>query len=151
MPDQTSSSNEADQALRAAIVAQLVAAGWTAIERSTAIAIKTYDTAVGPKDAHVYLADFGSSETNYVLQGEYYSEGSNVLSARGILIPKDAEPAAARTLTERFAAGAEQAVLDSYAARLLHRWGYRVGQAHQGEEEERGEGEGEGDAPAPSM
>ncbi|MFJ1470147.1 ADP-ribosyltransferase-containing protein [Massilia orientalis] len=147
MPGQTSASNETDQALRAAIVAQLVAAGWAAIERSTAIALKTYDTAVGRKDAHAYLADFGPSETNYVLQGEYYSEGSNVLSARGILIPKDADLAAAKTLTERFATGAEAAVLDSYAARLLHKFGYRAGQAHQGEEE----GEGGGEAPAPSM
>lgn len=147
MPEQTSTSDETDQALRAAIVAQLVAAGWTAMERSTAIAIKTYDTAVGPKDAHVYLADFGPSETNYVLQGEYYSEGSNALSARGILIPKDADPKAAKTLTEHFATGAEAAVLDSYAARLLHKFVYRAGQAHQEEEE----GEGEGEAPAPSM
>ena len=149
MPDQTSTSNNTDQALRAAIVAHLVAAGWTALERSTAIAIKTYDTAVGPKDAHVYLADFGPGETNYVLQGEYYSEGSNVLSARGILIPKDADPAAVTTLTERFAASAEHAVLDSYAARLLHKFGYRAGQAQQGEE--GGDSEGEGETPAPSM
>lgn len=147
MPAQTSTCNETDQTLRAAIVAQLVEAGWTAIERSTAIAIKTYDTAVGPKDAHVYLADFGPSETNYVLQGEYYSEGSDVLSARGILVPKDADLATANTLTERFATDAEAAVLDSYAARLLHKFGYRAGQTHQGEEE----GEGEGEAPAPSM
>lgn len=147
MPDQTSTSDETNQALRPAIVAQLVAAGWTALERSPSIAIKTYDTAVGPKDAHVYLVDFGPSETNYFLQGEYYSEGSNVLGARGILIPKDADLAAVRTLTERFAAGAEQAVLDSYAARLLHKFGYRAGQAHQREDE----GEGDDDAPAPSM
>lgn len=147
MPEQTSTSNEADQALRAAIVAQLAAAGWTAIERSTAIAIKTYDTAVGPKVAHVYLADFGPGETNYVLQGVYFSEGSNVLSARGILIPKDADLTAAKTLTERFATGAEETVMDSYAARLLHKFGYRAGQARQGDEE----GEGEGEAPAPSM
>jgi hypothetical protein len=90
-------------------------------------------------------AVFGPSEANYVLQGEYYSEGSNVLSARGILVPKGADLAAARTSTERFAAGAEKAVLDSYAARLYHEFGYRAGQAHQGEEE------GESEAPAPSM
>lgn len=145
MPDHTSTSNDTDQALRAAIVAQLVASGWTALERTTAIAIRAYDTAVGRKDAHVYLAGFGPTEPNYVLQGEYYSQGSNVLSARGILIPKDADLAAAKTLTERFAAGAEQAVMESYAARLLHKFGYRVGQAHQCEEE------GEGESPAPSM
>lgn len=147
MPDQTSTSIDTDQALRAAIVAQLAAAGWTALEQSTAIAIKTYETAVGPKDAHAYLADFGPGEANYVLRGEYYSEGSDVLSACGVLIPKNANPAVVRTLAERFAAGAEQAVLESYAARLYHRWGYRAGQAHQREEE----GEGEGEAPAPSM
>ena len=146
MPDQTCTSNDTDQALRAAIVAQLVAAGWTALERSTAIAIKTYDTAVGQKDAHVYIADFGPGERNYVLQGEYYSEGSNVLSANGVLIPKDADLATAAALTERFAAGAERDVLASYAARLHLRWGGQVG-GGAGEEDE----EGAGEAASPSM
>jgi hypothetical protein len=82
-----------------------------------------------------------------VLQGEYYSEGSNVLSARGILIPKDADLSAAKTLTERFAAGAEKEVLDSYAKRLYHRWCNQMDQARQAE----GAGDGAGDAPAPSM
>lgn len=145
VPDQTTTAIETDQALRAAIAAQLAAAGWVLLKQTTAIAMKTYPTAVGPKDAHAYLADFGPSERNYVLQGEYYSEGSNVLSAHGLLIPKDADLATASTLTERFAAGAEKAVLESYAARLYLRWGGQIG----GDVD--CEGQGDGEAASPSM
>jgi hypothetical protein len=145
MPNDTIATEDAGQALRAAITAQLSAAGWTPLAGTTAIALKTYQTAVGPKDAHAYIADFGPNEPNYVLRGEYYSEGSNVLSADGVLIPKDADPATATALVEQFAAGAEKSVLDSYAARLHLRWGGQVG---GGDDRE---GEEEGEAASPSM
>jgi hypothetical protein len=80
MPDQTSTSYETDQALRAAIVALLVAAGWTALERSTAIAMKTYDTAVGPKDAHVYLADFGRARPTTCCRASITARGRTCLA-----------------------------------------------------------------------
>lgn len=138
MKDQIKTTEQADQALRAAIVAQLVADGWIAVPNGTAIAIKSYATAVGPKDALVYLADFGRNEANYVLQGEYYSEGRNALAADAVLIPKSGDPAEVMRLVERFAAGAEKSVLESYAARL-----YLLGvrPADQAEEvDEEGEG-----------
>lgn len=54
MHGQTDSMATDKQERRAAIVAQLAAAGWTPIQGRTAIANKTYPTAVGPKEAQVY-------------------------------------------------------------------------------------------------
>lgn len=147
MSVQPSTTENNDQALRAAIVAQLVAAGWVSLEKGTAIAKKTYRTAVGLKEALVYLADFGPNETNYLLQGEYYSEGRNVLSAEAVLIPKQGETAAVMRLTDRFAAAAEKSVLESYAARLYSLGIMPASEARHG----AGEGEGEEAPAAPSM
>jgi hypothetical protein len=132
----------ADKALRSTILAQLAAAGWTPLEGGTAIANKMYETAVGLKEAQVYLADYGPTSENYVLQGQYYSEGRNVLGGSGILIPKAGDEGTVRQLTQKFGAGAEKEVLQSYAARLL-----RLGHVpdDQGGEDEEGESQ------APSM
>lgn len=137
MHDHTNSMATNNQELRAAILVQLVAAGWTPIKGGTAIANKIYPTAVGPKEAQVYLADFGAEEANYVLQGQYYSEGRNVLAGDSVLIPKAADGEHVRRLTDQFAAAAEATVLDSYAARLYHRRGQASATGtDQGEEEE---------------
>lgn len=125
---------DADKALRSTIVAQLAAAGWTPLEGGAAIANKMYETAVGLKEAQAYLADCGSTSENYVLQGQYYSEGRNVLGGSGILIPKAGDEPTVTQLTQKFAAGAEKEVLQSYAARLLRLRGVRDIQG--GEEEE---------------
>lgn len=145
MPDKTTTPEADDQALRAVIVARLVAHGWTAVPNGTAIAIKSYVTAVGPKDAFVYLADFGASEANHVLKGEYYSEGRNALAADAVLIPKSGDAAEMARLTDRFAEGAEKSVLETYAARL-----YSLGVRPAGQAEEFGE-EGEDAPPAPAL
>ena len=147
MHDQTDSMATDNQEPRAAVVAQLAAAGWTPIRSGTAIAKKIYPTAVGPKEAQVYLAGFGTEDPNYVLQGQYYSEGRNVLAGDSVLIPKAAGGEQVRRLTDQFAAAAEATVVDSYAARL-----YRSrGQACAASTEQDGEDEA-GDAPqAPSM
>jgi hypothetical protein len=143
VPDHTSTPDETAQALRAAIVATLAGAGWVYLEKGTAIASKTYPTAVGPKESLAYLADFGPSETSYLLQGQYHSEGWNVLGARTVSIPKNGDPATVMRLVETFAAGAEEAVMQSYAARL-----YRLPDAPT---DETGQGEGESEDSAPSM
>ena len=103
--------------LKAEVVAELVALGWTA-SGYTAIASKTYRTAVGPKEAHVYLAGENTDWDNCWLAGDYQSEGRNILS-RGLLIPKNADTATVRDLIRRFAADADLLVSQSYAARLL--------------------------------
>jgi len=136
----------ADEALRSTIVAQLAAVGWTPLEGGAAIANKMYETAVGLKEAQVYLADYGPTSENYVLQGQYHSEGRNVLGGSGILIPKFSDEATVTQLTQKFAAGAEKEVLQSYAARLLRsREEIAVQGVHDASEEEEGEN------PAPPM
>jgi len=142
MSNHDNTRGDADKALRSTIAAQLAAAGWTALGGGTAIANKMCETAVGLKEAQVYLADHGPTSENYVLQGQYYSEGRNVLGGSAILIPKAGEEATVTQLTQKFAAGAEKEVLQSYAARLLR---LRDVAADQGEEVE------EGLSQAPSM
>lgn len=144
MPNLDNTRGDADQALRSTIVTQLAAAGWTPLEGGTAIANKMYETAVGLKEAQVYLADYGPTSENYVLQGQYYSEGRNVLGGSGILIPKAGDEVTVMQLTQKFAAGAEKEVLQSYAARLLKRPDVSASQSDQVEDEE-------GESPAPSM
>jgi hypothetical protein len=142
MSNHDNTQGDAGKALRSTIVAQLAAAGWTALEGGTAIANKMYETAVGLKEAQAYLADYGPTSENYVLQGQYYSEGRNVLGGSGILIPKAGDEATVTQLTQKFAAGAEKEVLQSYAARLLR---LRDVPDDQGVEED------DGTSPAPSM
>jgi len=134
MPHHATTNDAADKALRSTIVAQLAAAGWTPLEGGTAIANKMYETAVGLKEAQAYLADYGPTTESYVLQGQYYSEGRNILGGSGILIPKAGDEAAVTQLTQKFAAGAEKEVFQSYAARLLRLRDVPDDQA--GEEEE---------------
>ncbi|MNR71865.1 hypothetical protein D3C71_25440 [compost metagenome] len=100
------------------VVARLASHGWTPIEGGTAIARKTFDTAVGPKEALVYLTNSRDDDPNRTLQGDYQSEGRNVLEPHGVLLPKAAEPVMVDALVDKFVAGAERAVGESYAARL---------------------------------
>ena len=144
MPNHANIPDDADKALRSTIVAQLAAAGWTPLEGGTAIANKMYETAVGLKEAQAYLADYGPTTENYVLQGLYNSEGRNILGGSGILIPKAGDEATVAQLTQKFAAGAEKEVLQSYAARLLKRPEVSASQSDQVEDEE-------GESLAPSM
>lgn len=101
---------------KVAVTQVLSAHGWQILD-STAVAIKTYDTAVGPKEALAYLTK--GDGYNVTLFGTYYSEGRNVLEAHGQLIPVDADEATALAAAERFAADADKHIGNSYAARLL--------------------------------
>jgi hypothetical protein len=106
--------------LEATIAAHLSELGWKRLTGGTAIASKSYATAVGPKEALVYLQDFGS-QCDYVgLAGEYVSEGRNALDSQGQLIPRSAEGDALLATVQRFAADCDAAVAQTYAARLLH-------------------------------
>lgn len=94
----------------------LVALGWQAVD-GTAVASKTYKTAVGPKVAFVYVADYGPTEENVQLNGDYVSEGNNVLAC-GVSIPKAAVGDSLAALVKKFAVNADRAVDESYARRL---------------------------------
>lgn len=104
------------QLLKQQITAQLQALGWTAID-STALAFKEFATAVGTKTAHVYLAEW-KGEANAVLEGDYQSEGRNILEPWSRLVPKDADADIVRALVTQFVQHIERTVLQSYAAAL---------------------------------
>lgn len=97
---------------------RLLHMGWTLTKRS-AIARKTFATAVGPKEAFVYLYEGASYETNMMIVGDYQSEGRNILCPESRLIPKDCDDEQAAKIIDDFAANAEKVIQASYAARLL--------------------------------
>jgi len=61
----------------------------------------------------------GSEASHVSLVGEYWSEGSDVLAAKRVIIPRTADQPTLTKLVGRFAASADAAVQASYAARLL--------------------------------
>lgn len=76
-------------------------------------AVKSFDTAVGPKEANVILRP--SSEGGWWLSGHYTSEGRNVLSTCDVHIASSTEIASAVAF---FAGEVDKAVHESYAASL---------------------------------
>jgi hypothetical protein len=104
--------------LEKSIQAYLAELGWTVLD-STAIASKMYDTAVGPRQALVYVQDFGPQEGVVRLMGDYQSEGRNCLSTTSVAITRFADEETIKALTQQFAAEADKAVGESYAMRLL--------------------------------
>lgn len=94
--------------------------GWTVLD-STAIALKEFNTAVGPKEAHAYVQDFGPGNDSVMLAGVYYSEGRNILEPLGRLVPRDADDVRLDQEAAAFAQHVERAVAQSYAAKLLTR------------------------------
>jgi hypothetical protein len=91
--------------------------GWDVTHRGTAIGTKVYETAVGPKEALVFLTNSKPDDPNRTLRGEYVSEGRNVMP--GLLIPKATTVVQVEDLVRQFAQTADAAVADSYAVRLL--------------------------------
>jgi len=103
-------------AMRAAVTFHLVAAGWTESDGS-AVAVKTFDSAVGPKEAFAYFNAW-PSEANAALAGDYRSEGSNILENCDVLLPKDSTDEQLGQLVQSFVAGTEHKISESYAVRL---------------------------------
>lgn len=112
----------AKEEMRQAICGQLEELGWTS-ESSTALASRVYQTAVGDKVAFAYLADYGQGSDSFLLQGEYWSTGSNCLGPCSVAIPKSAELDKVKQLAMRFASKADEAINESYARRLHLRYG----------------------------
>lgn len=98
------------------IVGVLAGHGWL-VACGSALAYKTYHTAVGPKQALAYLEDWAGC-SNFMLKGDYWSEGRNVLAAHAVLIPKTADVGAVSRLANQFAADTDKVVAGTYAARL---------------------------------
>jgi hypothetical protein len=102
----------------AMVTPRLVSLGWTPVD-GTAIASKTYATAVGPKTAHIYLADYGPDCVNVALEGDYRSEGRNILEPCITLLPRSAQGILLSEVVKQFAQRIDDTVASSYAGRLL--------------------------------
>lgn len=101
----------------ALVAALLRPHGWL-LDCHSAIARKSYATAVGPKEALAYASYWPNSQCLY-LTGEYLSEGSNALAIHGVLLPNTANAAMIKPLVDHFAVACDTAVANTYAARLL--------------------------------
>jgi hypothetical protein len=104
--------------LRRRIQEHLISHDWSC-DTYVALASRFYPTAVGLKRADAYLCDFGSNAPSALLQGDYRSEGRNVLESHFVCIPKAVDEATLSALVAQFVAAADAAVHASYAARLL--------------------------------
>ncbi|TXG96143.1 MAG: hypothetical protein E6R08_10240 [Nevskiaceae bacterium] len=100
------------------VISALQSLGWQ-VSDGAAIAVKTFETAVGPKQAIAYLSPARPGAYHRSLFGDYQSEGRNILAPHGELIAIDAGPADAERIARRFAAEVDAVVADSYAVRLL--------------------------------
>jgi len=114
--------NSVYEALVLQIKRALALHGWTPLD-SVCLAYRDYPTAVGTKRALTFLSDFGPNTRHLMLRGQYYSEGTNVIEADCLLIPKTADPGTLEHLVARFATAADAHVQASYAARLLRVFG----------------------------
>lgn len=106
--------------IRSAVLLVLTKNGWTAYAGGPALATKSFDSAVGPKEAVAWFPlRLRSDQLDITLSGVYYSEGCNILSAKSALIPVGATVEQATSLANVFCEAVEAAVGDSYAVRLL--------------------------------
>lgn len=103
--------------VRAHVAAHLESHGWSMLG-GVAIARKAFETAVGPKDAHAYLGQLRTDGTSFLLTGDYWSEGRNVLGPAITLIPRNASGDAIKMCVDQFAAKVESFVGQSYAVKL---------------------------------
>jgi hypothetical protein len=104
--------------------------GWTAKSGRPDFVAKEFATAVGIKVASAWCSRTGSGA--HWIQGEYRSEGRNVLESRLISVEPGADDAAVISAAVRFHEEANATVMETYAARLLSRRQH----SGQGEEDE---------------
>jgi hypothetical protein len=102
--------------MKSIVTEVLTQCGWSAFG-GPALALKSFETAVGEKQAAVHLS--AGDEFNRTLSGTYESEGRNALSASSILIPVNADQDTVRRLAAKFAKQVDDDVAQTYAVRLL--------------------------------
>lgn len=100
------------------IAAILTQRGWKMLP-GPAFAAKSFDTAVGPKDAFLWLSRRVDQVGNRSLSGEYQSEGRNILGGCVQIVHESADETAVKGSTARFVDSVEAQIADSYAVRLL--------------------------------
>lgn len=102
------------------VTSRLAAHGWCADARGyctgVGIANKTFQTAVGPKNASVRITRSAEGDPSRLLTGEYWSEGNNVMPIATLLKAWTTDQI--ERAVDQFAAAADRQVRGSYAARL---------------------------------
>jgi len=106
--------------IESAVTARLLQVGWCGrwTMHETALARKLYLTAVGYKQALVYLEDWPNSNVA-VLTGDYWSEGRNILESLRETISVEADGETICRQVDRFVAQLDAKVAESYAMKLL--------------------------------
>ncbi|MCU1137050.1 MULTISPECIES: hypothetical protein [Stenotrophomonas] len=97
------------------VQAALEGAGW--VEGRGALAAKVFKTVQGDRAAVVYL--YRDDGFNHSLAFNFTSEGRNVCSAAGVLIPVGADDNTIAALVGNAVEAAEHAVASSFAVRAL--------------------------------
>lgn len=93
--------------------------GWSPVD-GVAIAIRNFASVVGAKSALVYLQNYGAATENYILAGDFPSEGRNALEASFELLPKKATDAELALVVKKFATRAAKVIAGTYAVSLLN-------------------------------
>lgn len=91
--------------------------GWVPMRDDAPLAFKMFQTAVGPKQAQAYLESWGAGR--FVLTGQYYSEGQNVLATLRLSLDETMDGAQLDGLVQQFVRKVDSTVADTYAVRLL--------------------------------
>ena len=96
--------------------------GWTLYHHNpaTGLASKGFLTAVGVKTAVLYLFQSGNK---WVLNGDYQSEGRNVLSTSQLVFSNDITAQELEETVPRFLHAVEKTIGQTYAARLARSGG----------------------------
>lgn len=94
----------------------LTSNGWN-FRSGVAIAQKEFQSAVGVKEAFVFLSN--GDEYFFVLSGDYQSRGNNALASHSTLIPKKSTLDQVEVLVKDFTKDVERVIQDTYAMRLF--------------------------------
>lgn len=112
------------RATQAKLVSLLASLGWEAANSPVALGIKTYQTAVGPKQAVAYLQPSSEGDDGAYFQATYESEGNNVLSslpAYWKMVQYTSDDAELAARAAEFNAQVDAHVADTYAMRLARK------------------------------
>lgn len=105
--------------MKAICAAELERRGWKLIPHEMWHLQKEIATAVGPKWTTIRHLTVEGSKKFFALQGEYWSEGRNILEPSDRWIPFDADDALVEKMAREFIQQVEVKIGDSYAVRVL--------------------------------
>lgn len=111
----TDQPQNTDAAIKRSVQQSLTDQGWIALN-SVAIATKGYATAVGRKQAYVFVSYWANE---WVVTAGYDSQGRNILESLRVTLPETANADTIREAIAEFSADIDARVAESYAVRLI--------------------------------